>query len=111
MGKRRDIYVDALIWEEKFSFAKTMLSTRLRTDGLRFVHDDLVIVYRESGATKAFYDDNEGHVIRYDVNASADKKKTTLISEQAAGAPRYRLIYESLQPGRVKMSEEIAPPD
>jgi hypothetical protein len=75
------------------------------------VHDDLMIVYRESGATKAFYDDNEGHVIRYDVNASADKKKITLISEKAAGAPRYRLIYESLQPGLVKLSFEIAPPD
>ncbi len=75
------------------------------------VHDDLMIVYREGGATKAFYDDNEGHVIRYDVNVSADKKKITLISEKAAGAPRYRLIYESLQPGLVKLSFEIAPPD
>ena len=75
------------------------------------VHDDLMIIYREGGATKAFYDDNEGHVIRYDVSASADKKKITLLSEKAAGSPRYRLIYESLQPGLVKLSFEIAAPD
>jgi hypothetical protein len=75
------------------------------------VHDDLMIVYREGETTKAFYDDNEGHVIRYDASSSPDKKKIILLSEKSAGLPRYRLTYESLQPGLVKLAFEIAPPD
>lgn len=75
------------------------------------VHDDLMIVYRENGATKAFYDDNEGHVIRYNVSFSPDKKKITLLSEKAAGAPQNRLTYEDVQPDTVKLSFEIATPD
>ncbi|HEX4606219.1 MAG TPA: hypothetical protein VH724_19620 [Candidatus Angelobacter sp.] len=75
------------------------------------IHDDLMIVYREGGTTKAFYTDNEGHVIRYHASASADKKRITLLSEKTAGSPRYRLIYENLQTGLVKLSFEIAPPD
>lgn len=75
------------------------------------IHDDLMIVYRENGATKAFYDDNEGHVIRYNVSSSPDRKKITLLSEKAAGAPQYRLTYESVQPGTVKLSFEIATAD
>jgi hypothetical protein len=75
------------------------------------IHDDLMIIYREGGTTKAFYNDNEGHVIRYNVSASPEKKRITLLSDKAAGAPQYRLTYESVQPGKVKLSFEIAPPD
>lgn len=75
------------------------------------VHDDLMIVYYEGSATKALYNDNEGHVIHYAVNFSADKKKLVMLSEKATSAPQYRLTYEGLRPGVVKLLFEIAPPD
>jgi hypothetical protein len=75
------------------------------------VHDDLMIVYREAGATKAFYDDSEGHVIRYNVSFSPGKKKIVFLSERNEGAPQYRLTYEDVQPGTAKVIFEIAPPD
>lgn len=75
------------------------------------VHDDLMIVYREGDATKAFYDDNEGHVIHYNVSISADKKKIVLLSEKSAGAPQYRLSYENVAADTVKLAFEIASPD
>ncbi len=75
------------------------------------VHDDLMIVYKEAGATKAFYDDSEGHVIRYDVALSADGKRITFLSQQAAGQPQYRLIYEDMGADTVNVVFEIAPPD
>ena len=79
------------------------------------VHDDLMIVYHvPSGvgkfATKAFYDDNEGHAIHYDVNFSPDKKKIIFLSEPSPGAPQYRLTYEDVQTGTAKVRFEIAPP-
>jgi hypothetical protein len=75
------------------------------------VHDDLMIIYHEAGATRAFYDDNEGHVIRYAVTFSPDKKQIIFLSDQSAGAPRYRLTYDDQQPGLAKVLFEIAPPD
>lgn len=75
------------------------------------VHDDLMIVYREGGLTKALYSDNEGHVIHYNVSFSPDKKRITFLSEAAAGQPRFRLIYENLGQDTVNVVFEIAPPD
>jgi hypothetical protein len=79
------------------------------------VHDDLMIIYHiPSGvgkfATKAFYDDNEGHAIQYNVNFSPDKKKIIFLSEPNSGAPQYRLTYEDVQTGTAKVLFEIAPP-
>lgn len=75
------------------------------------VHDDLMVIYREAGMTRAFYDDSEGHVIHYNVSISADKKEIIFLSEQAAAQPRYRLTYQNLGAGSVTVVFEIAPPD
>lgn len=75
------------------------------------VHDDLMIVYREGGLTRALYNDSEGHVIHYNVNFSPDKKRITFLSEATAGQPRFRLVYESLGQDTVNVVFEIAPPD
>lgn len=75
------------------------------------VHDDLMIVYHEAGATKAFYSDNEGHVIRYDIRVSGDKKRIIFLGEKLPGAPQYRLTYEDVRPGTAKVLFEAAAPD
>ncbi len=75
------------------------------------VHDNLMIIYAEAGATKAIYFDNEGHVIHYDASLSADKKKVIFLSEKTSGAPQFRLTYEDAGPGTLKITFEIAPPD
>lgn len=75
------------------------------------VHDDLMIVYHESGATKAFYHDSEGHVIHYNVTLSSDKKRITFLSEPITGAAQYRLSYDDLGQDTIKVVFEIAPPD
>lgn len=75
-----------------------------------YVHDDLMVIYHQGAATKAFYTDNEGHTIHYDVSFSADKKRLVFLSEKAPG-PQFRLTYENVQPGTLKVIFEIAPPD
>jgi hypothetical protein len=75
------------------------------------IHDDLMIIYPEAGATKATYFDNEGHVIHYDATLSADKKKVVFLSEKTANAPQFRLTYEDAGPAALKITFEIAPPD
>jgi hypothetical protein len=72
-------------------------------------HDDLMVIYREAGGTRAIYFDNEGHVIRYTVEAGGPDA-VTFVSEAAAGAPRYRLSYKKLPEGRVGGKFEVAPP-
>jgi hypothetical protein len=57
------------------------------------VHDDLMIIYHEGGAAKAFYTDSEGHVISYGINLSPDSKQLVFLSEKTSGSPQYRLTY------------------
>jgi hypothetical protein len=76
-----------------------------------FSHDDLMVIYREpAGATKAAYFDNEGHVIQYTVTFSSDSNSVGFLSEPAQGAPQFRLVYDKLAAGQVKIRFEIAPP-
>ena len=70
-----------------------------------------MIVYWEGGVTKAFYHDNEGHLIHYNISISADKRRIVFLSEKSEGAPQYRLSYEDMQPGVARVVFEIAPPD
>jgi hypothetical protein len=74
-------------------------------------HDDLMVVYREGTppVTRAIYFDNEGHVIRYNVEAGVPGA-VTFVSEVAAGMPRYRLSYTKLPDGRLGGKFEVAPP-
>ena len=57
-------------------------------------HDDLMVIYRESGATapRAIYFDSEGHVIRYDLSFPA-AGQTVFDSEPSQPGPKYRLSY------------------
>jgi catechol 2,3-dioxygenase-like lactoylglutathione lyase family enzyme len=70
-------------------------------------HEDLMTLFVEGGKLKAFYVDNEGHVIRYD--AAADPEGVVFTSEPAPG-PRFRLTYLRKPEARVTVRFEIAPP-
>jgi hypothetical protein len=74
-----------------------------------FAHDDLMVVYREGALTKALYADSEGHVLHYNVTLSGDDKEIVFLSEPGGG-PQFRLTYDDLGGGTVKVLFEIAPP-
>lgn len=71
-------------------------------------HEDLMAVFAEAGQLKAFYVDNEGHVIRY--LASAVPQGVAFTSEPAPG-PRFRLTYLRGTAETVTVCFEIAPPN
>jgi hypothetical protein len=75
-----------------------------------FTHEDLMVIYAESGKPAAIYFDNEEHVIRYAVEFSADSTSVTFLSEPSAGKPRFRFAYVKGEDGVVTMSFDIAPP-
>jgi hypothetical protein len=75
-----------------------------------FGHEDLMIVAQEPEGTKAVYWDNEGHVIRYDVEIAADGS-ITFTSPIRAGDPRFRLSYRKLGDDRLGIRFETAAPD
>jgi hypothetical protein len=60
-----------------------------------YLHDDLMIIYPDASTKgiRAFYTDNEGHVIHYAVSASADGSTITFLGDVEGDAPRYRLSY------------------
>jgi len=73
-------------------------------------HDDLMIIYQQSGSVRAVYFDNEGHVIQYAANVSLDGTTWTFLSEPQAGAPRFRLTYTKETADSVRIEFDVAPP-
>ncbi len=71
-------------------------------------HEDLMTLFNEGGVLKAFYLDNEGHVIRYNVETVPGGVAFT--SESAPG-PRFRLTYLKVSETLVTLRFEIAPPN
>jgi hypothetical protein len=74
-------------------------------------HDDLMIIYpgalEDKG--KAVYFDNEGHVLEYDAQWSADGSTLTFLSKPAAG-PQFRLTYKKADPKTFSVTFEMAAP-
>jgi len=77
-----------------------------------FTHEDLLVVYRDSGAapTRAIYFDSEGFVIHYTAAFSQDGKVLTFLSNADPQAPRQRLTYVQNEDGTLKVKFELAPP-
>lgn len=86
-----------------------IIATKDRPAG---THDDLMVVFRESpqAVIRADYFDSEGHVIRYLVEVVAEKR-ATFVSEESAGAPRFRLSYVALPDSGLRGKFEVAPPE
>jgi hypothetical protein len=72
-------------------------------------HEDLMTVYAEGGRLKAFYLDNEGHVLRYDATALDTGDGVAFQTEPGPG-PGFRLTYRSRPGGTVLVTFAIAPP-
>lgn len=73
-------------------------------------HDDLMIVYRQSGSgeLRAAYYDSEGHVIAYAVQAV--EGGVAFVSGGPRDQVRYRLTYVAAGKDRARLKFEIAPP-
>jgi len=70
-----------------------------------------MIVYAdEQKVFRADYYDNEGHVIRYAVDFSADGNTCTFVSDASVSQPRFRLTYRNVRGGQIAIKFEIAPP-
>ncbi len=71
-----------------------------------FRHDDLMVLYPESGKLRADYWDNEGHAIHYTV--TTEPGSATFVSD--GPGPRFRLTYSAKSADKVAIKFEIAPP-
>jgi hypothetical protein len=71
-------------------------------------HDDLLIIYLESGTPHAIYFDSEDHVIRYNVTSPVPNA-VTFESEQTQPGPKYRLSY-AMEKESLNGKFEVAPP-
>jgi len=81
-------------------------------DRAAYRHDDLTIVYRESGDEdlRAVYFDNEGHVIRYVLRAGDGGNSVQFLSEASPKGPRFRLTYVKTGDDKLSLKFEIALP-
>ena len=77
-----------------------------------YVHDDLMIIYRDSekGSFRAIFFDNEGHVIHYAIQASPDENSFQFLSDASPNSPRFRLTYSKSGPKVLDIKFELAPP-
>ena len=74
-------------------------------------HEDVMLIYRAPGqGIRAVYVDNEDHVIQYSVTTADDPKSAVFLSDETAGAPRFRLTYRMKPDGTVAITFDIAPP-
>jgi hypothetical protein len=74
-------------------------------------HEDVTLIYRSPGqGIRAVYVDNEDHVIQYSVTTADDPKSAVFLSDEVAGAPRFRLTYRMKPDGTVAIAFDIAPP-
>jgi len=74
-------------------------------------HEDVMLIYRAPGqGYRAVYVDNEDHVIQYAVTTSDNPQSVVFLSDEVAGAPRFRLTYRMKPDGTLAIVFDIAPP-
>ena len=75
------------------------------------IHDDLMVIYPAVAQDKgrAIYFDNEGHVIEYEADWSADGTALTFLSKPGMG-PQFRLTYKKTDPNTFSVTFEMTPP-
>jgi hypothetical protein len=70
-------------------------------------HEDLMLIFHIPTGIRAAYFDNEGHIIQYAVTAA--NNHIELLSDEMAGAPRFKLTYD-LAGNDLTIDFAIAPP-
>ena len=77
-----------------------------------YEHDDILIVYTHplTKQLAAWYTDNEGHVIEYDVRFIEDTQTIEFLSAESLNSPRYRLRYTPISANQLRIAFAIAPP-
>jgi len=73
-----------------------------------YSHEDLMVIYRDGTRVRGDNYDNEGHVIRYAVQAAGGQ--VVFLGDEQPSAARYRLIYTKSGAYAVKIMFEITPP-
>lgn len=71
-------------------------------------HEDLLVLYREGTGFRAFYVDNENHVIHYAVTPG--DQLVTFTSDEVPGRPRFRLTYRQKEASRLDITFALQPP-
>jgi len=68
-----------------------------------YQHDDLMVIYVDPStkSLRAFYTDNEGHVIQYAVSVSPNGLIVMFLADREAGAQQYRLTYTRLEENKM----------
>jgi hypothetical protein len=63
-------------------------------------HEDSMMIFRDGARCEAIYADNQGHVIRYEVDASG--------SSATFRTSQYRLLYVASGPDTIRGTFEVA---
>jgi hypothetical protein len=111
-GEGKGSFSFAFDLQERILVRRSRLDFPATPERPAFAHEDLLIVYPESGAApnRAVYFDSEGHVIPYAATFSEQGKVLTFLSDVSPQAPRQRLTYVQNADGTLKVKFEIAPP-
>ena len=111
-GKGKGVFSFGLELQGKILVRRNHLNFPATPQRPAFTHEDLLVVYRDAGATpnRAIYFDSEGFVIHYAVAFSEKGKVLTFLSDASPQAPRQRLTYVQNPDGSLKVKFEIAPP-
>lgn len=78
-------------------------------DGEGYTYHSLMTIYLSGIDRKAMFFDNEGHVIRYDVQLSTEPRKVTFVSVPMPFVPRFRFSYTDKGDGSILVNFESAP--
>jgi hypothetical protein len=109
-GKGSGSFTISIDLEKQILVRKNHSEYPAAQDHPAFIHDDLLICYHENNAVRGIYFDSEGHVIHYSISFSPDSDSVILASDVIEGAPRFRFTYTKTEPGKLKVSFDIAPP-
>jgi hypothetical protein len=71
----------------------------------------IIYVDPKSKDIRAFYTDNEGHVIHYTVSVSTDGNAVTFLGDSDTAAPQYRLSYTRFGENKMSILLEAAQPN
>ncbi len=75
-----------------------------------FSLDVMMVIYAEGGQLRANFFDSEKHVIHYTAKSVVPGTSVQFVSEQASGAPAFRLTYTKTGDDKMSVKFELAPP-